>query len=158
MTKATVTAKPGEATVTIERVFHATPDKVFKAMTTKELVEKWWVGPGYETTVEVLEPTDGGTWKYVQHAPDGRSFGFHGVFHIVSPELTIQTFEFDGMPERGHVSLDTMRLIDQGDGTTKMMIVSAYQSVEDRDGMLQSGMEEGMNNTYQTLDGLVQSL
>jgi uncharacterized protein YndB with AHSA1/START domain len=64
----------------------------------------------------------------------------------------VQTFEFLGMPERGHVSLEKMELHDTEDGKTKMTVTSSFFSVEDRDGMIQSGMEEGMQSTYDALD------
>ena len=157
MGKATVTAKPNEPFVVIERDFDAPRDKVFQAFTTKELIEKWWVGPGYEVKVEQFDPHDGGAWKFVQSNGKGEEYSFHGSFHRVSPELTIQTFEFDGMPEPGHVSLDKMMLTESG-GKTHMRIESTFMSVADRDGMLQSGMEAGMQNTYNQLDEVLKDL
>lgn len=150
--KATVTAKPGESTIHIERKFDAPREKVFKAMTTKELVEKWWVGPGYDVEVVELDIQEGGKWRY-RNSKDGQSFDFFGTFHeVTAPERVLQTFEFSGLPERGHVSLDKMELTDNGDGTTTMHVTSSYFSVADRDGMIQGGMEDGMQNTYDTLD------
>jgi uncharacterized protein YndB with AHSA1/START domain len=157
MGQAKVTAEPGQATVIIERTFDAPRDKVFKAMTTKELVEKWWIGPGYDIRVEELDPRDGGTWKYVQ-SKDGQEISFFGSFHEVSPERVIQTFEFDGLGERGHVSMDKMELTETPDGKTAMHITSTFFSVADRDGMLQSGMEEGMNNTYDALEKVLKDI
>jgi uncharacterized protein YndB with AHSA1/START domain len=157
MNKATVTAEPGEPFVVIERDFDAPRDKVFKAFTTKELIEKWWVGPGYKVAVEQFEARSGGAWKFVQTDPEGHTFAFHGSFHTVSPEMTIQTFEFDGMPEPGHVSLDKMYLTEK-DGKTHMRIESVFMSVADRDGMLQSGMEAGMQNTYDQLDKVLEEM
>jgi len=70
----------------------------------------------------------------------------------MSEELMIQTFEFEGLPERGHVSLDTMRLEELPGGRTKVTIQSVFQSVGDRDGMVQSGMERGVREGYERLD------
>jgi uncharacterized protein YndB with AHSA1/START domain len=157
MNKAIVTAKPGEPTVLIERTFDAPRDKVFAAMTQKDKVAKWWVGPGYETHVEKLEAHDGGSWKFVQKGKDGQEFAFHGSYHKVSPEMTIQTFEFDGLPEPGHVSLEKMTLTEV-DGKTHMRSENTFMSVADRDGMLASGMEEGMQNTYSQLDEVLKTM
>jgi uncharacterized protein YndB with AHSA1/START domain len=150
--KATVTAEPGTQTVKIERTFDAPRDKVFAAMTQKDKLEKWWVGPGYTNRVEQLDARDGGSWKFVQRDEEGHEFSFHGSYHKVSPELIIQTFEFDGLDEPGHVALDKMELIETDDGKTEMVTVSTFMSVADRDGMIQSGMEEGMQQTYSKLD------
>ncbi len=84
-------------------------------------------------------------------------YGFHGVFHDVVPgERIVWTFEYEGMP--GHVLLETIVFADQGDGTTRMRSSSVFQSVEDRDGMLASGMESGMNDSLAELDKVLASL
>jgi uncharacterized protein YndB with AHSA1/START domain len=58
----------------------------------------------------------------------------------VAPERLVYTFEFEGMP--GHVLLETVTFEEQ-DGKTKLTDVSVFQSIEDRDGMISAGMEEG---------------
>ena len=77
---------------------------------------------------------------------------FHGD---PTPERMIQTFEFEGAP--GHVSLDTLTL-EERDGRTIVRTHSVYQSVEDRDAMVESGMEEGLNDGFDRLDGLLARL
>ncbi|HEY2980874.1 MAG TPA: SRPBCC domain-containing protein, partial [Anaerolineales bacterium] len=72
----------------------------------------------------------------------------------MSEELMIQTFEFEGLPERGHVTLDTMRLEELPGNRTRVTIQSLFQSVSDRDGMVQSGMEKGVTEGYERLDEL----
>lgn len=153
--KATVTAEPNTQSIIIEREFDAPRDKVFAAMTEKDKIERWWTGPGYKNRVDEFDPRDGGSWKFVQFNDQGDEFPFHGTFHLVSPELTIQTFEFDGLGEKGHVSLDKSELIDLGDGRTKLIATSTFMSVADRDGMIASGMEDGMQQTYDALDAVL---
>jgi uncharacterized protein YndB with AHSA1/START domain len=152
MNRAKVTAEPGQPTMVIERMFDAPRDKVFAAMTQKDKLERWWIGPGYTNRVEHLDVRDGGSWRFVQTSPDGAEFSFHGSFHMVSPEMTVQTFEFDGLAERGHVALQKIELIEVGNGKTKLVSTGTCLSVEDRDGMISSGMEEGMQQTYAMLD------
>ena len=156
MTKATVTANKGESVIRIERVFNATPEKFYKTVTNKELIPKWWIGPGYDVTCEEMDVREGGKWKHVQKMQDGTEFAFFGVYHEVAPnERIIQTFEFSGLPERGHVILEKMELEPVEGGKTKLKVTQSFFSEADRDGMLQSGMEDGMNNTYDTLDKLL---
>jgi len=153
MNKAIVTANPGESTIRIERMFDAPREKFFRVITDKNLIPKWWVGPGYEVRVEEMDVRDGGRWKFIQKMQDGKEFAFFGSYHeVTAPERVIQTFEFDGMPERGHVVMEKMELAEIEDGQTKLTITQAFFSVQDRDGLLQTGMEEGMQNTYNTLD------
>ncbi len=88
-----------------------------------------------------MEVRPGGIWRYVQRDSAGNEFAFHGVYHdAVSPERLVYTFEFEGMP--GHISLETVTLDDQ-DGKTLVTDRTVFQTVEDRDGMFQSGMQEG---------------
>jgi len=159
MNKATVTAKPGESLIRIEREFNVPKAKLWKAMSTRELIEKWWTGPGYQVRVEEFEPRDGGKWRYIQYM-DGKDeeFAFYGVFHEYGPERVVQTFEFSGLPERGHVIMERMQLKEVGEGKTLLTVDQSFFSAQDRDGMMASGMEEGMNQTYAKLEELAGEL
>jgi len=153
--KTTITAEPGKQELFITRDFDAPRELVFKAHTDPKLFVQW-VGPrGLTTTLETFEPVSGGRWRFIQEDQDGNEFGFHGVFHEVSPERVIQTFEFDGLPESGHVVLETLRLEDLPNGRTRLTTQSVYQSVADRDGMIQSGMEHGVKEGYERLDEIL---
>jgi len=155
--KTTITAEPGKQELFITRDFDAPRELVFKAHTDPKLFVQW-IGPrGLTTTLETFEPVSGGRWRFIQEDQDGNEFGFHGVFHEVSPERVIQTFEFDGLPESGHVVLETLRLEDLPNGRTRLTTQSVYQSVADRDGMIQSGMEHGVKEGYERLDEILAS-
>lgn len=154
--KTVITAKPGKQEILISREFDAPRELVFRAYTGRDLIPQWW-GPGYLTTaIEELNLRPGGAWRFVQRDAEGNEFGFHGVFHEVTvPERIIDTFEFEGLPEAGHVILETVRFEALPGNKTKLNVQSVFQSVEDRDGMLNSGMEEGLNESYQRLDKLL---
>jgi uncharacterized protein YndB with AHSA1/START domain len=144
--------------VFITREFNAPRVLVYKAHTDPELYVQWLGPRGYEMTLETFEPVSGGKYRYIHKDPQGNEFGFHGTFHEISEDLMIQTFEFEGLPERGHVTLDTMRLEELPGGRTKITIQSVFQSVEDRDGMVQSGMERGVREGYERLDEILKTL
>ncbi|MGZ7209902.1 MAG: SRPBCC family protein [Methanobacterium sp.] len=154
-----ITAEPGKQEILIEREFDAPRELVFKAFTDPELY-KQWIGPrGLKTTIETFEPRNGGSWRYIQEDEDGNEFAFHGVNHeVLPPERIIDTFEFEGLPETGHVILDTLKLEALPGNRTKIVDQSVFQSVEDRDGMMQSGMEEGVNDSYERLDELLEKI
>ena len=156
--KTTVTAEPGKQDLVITREFDAPRELVFKAHTDPELYVQWLGPNGYEMKLETFEPHSGGRYRYIHKDPDGNEYGFHGVFHEISEELMIQTFEFEGLPEKGHVSLDTMRLEKLPGGRTRITIHSVFQSVADRDGMVQSGMERGLSEGHARLDELLGKL
>jgi uncharacterized protein YndB with AHSA1/START domain len=149
-----VTATPGGREVIIEREFDAPREKVWEAWTNPDLL-KQWLGPRkYEMTIEKYDFKPGGSYRYIHKGEDGE-FAFHGVFHgIYGQEKMVQTFEFEGLPEPGHVSLDTLTL-EEKDGKTKAMTISVFQTPEDRDGMIQSGMEKGVTEGYERLDDLL---
>ncbi len=147
-----VRAEPGKQEVFITREFDAPRELVFKAHTDPDLYVQWLGPRGYEMKLETFEPVSGGKYRYIHKDPQGNEYGFHGTFHEISEELMIQTFEFEGLPDRGHVSLDTMRLESLPGGRTKITIQSVFQSVADRDGMVQSGMERGVREGYERLD------
>jgi uncharacterized protein YndB with AHSA1/START domain len=152
--KATIT-KPSDREIRIERIFNASRDRVWKALTDPKLVAQWW-GRGNKLVIERLEPKRGGHWRFVEHSDEGEH-GFEGRFaEVTPPERVVQTFEWDGMP--GHVALETMTLEDLGDGRTKVVTTSLFHTTEDRDGMLQSGMEGGLNESYAALDRVLAAM
>ncbi len=151
-----VTAPDGQPFVDIERDVDAARDLVFRCFTDPQLLARWLGPRQYHMRVETYEVRDGGRWRYVHFDDAGHEFVFHGVFHgPATPERWIQTFEFEGAP--GHVSLDTLTLEDLGD-RTRIRTHSVYQSVADRDAMVEAGMEMGVREGYERLDELVSHL
>jgi uncharacterized protein YndB with AHSA1/START domain len=151
---ATITT-PSEREIRIERIFNAPRDRVWKALTDPALIAQWW-GRGNKLVIERMEPHRGGHWRFVEHGPDG-VHGFEGRYREVTPpERVVQTFEWDGMP--GHVTVETMTLEDLGDGRTRLVTVALFHTTEERDGMLHSGMEQGMSQSYAALDKLLVGL
>jgi uncharacterized protein YndB with AHSA1/START domain len=139
----------------VERVFDAPRERVWRAFTDPTLVAQWW-GRGNELVIERMEVERGGHWRYVEHTPDGTQ-GFEGRYREVSPpERLVQTFEWDGMP--GYVAVSTVTFEDLGDGRTKVVTLDLFHTTEERDGMLSSGMEQGLNQSYAALDGLLATL
>lgn len=156
--KLNVTAEPGKQDVIITREFDAPRALVFKAHTDPDLYVQWLGPRGYKMVLDVFEPHSGGRYRYIHKDQNGNEFGFHGVFHEISDDLMIQTFEFEGLPEKGHVTLDTMRLEDLPGNRTRLTIQSLFRSIEDRDGMVQAGMERGMREGYERLDELLETI
>ena len=143
---------PTDREIRIERVFDAPRDQVWRAFTDPAIVTRWW-GRGNRLDVERMEVVRGGHWRFVEHAPGGLE-GFEGRYREVTPpERLVQTFEWDGMP--GYVAIETTTFEDLGDGRTRVVTLSLFHTAEERDGMLSSGMEEGLNQSYAALDRLL---
>lgn len=156
--KTTLTVEPGKQDLYITREFDAPCELVYKAFTDPNLFVQWLGPRGYSMHLETFEPVSGGRYRYIHIDSSGNEFGFHGVFHEMTPELMIQTFEFEGMGEPGHVALDSMKLEALPGGRTRVSVHSVYQSVEDRDGMVEFGMERGVVEGYERLDELMESV
>lgn len=159
MSKTEVVAEPGRQDIIITRIFDAPRDLVFKASFDPQLIPKWWGPRWLTTTVDKMDARSGGVWRFVQRDQEGNEYAFNGVFHeIAPPERAIQTFEFEGLPEKGHVALEFAMFEELPDGKTKLTTISVFQSVFDRDGMIQSGMESGINESHERLDELLKAL
>lgn len=156
MNKMTVIAEPGKQSILMSRTFNAPRELVFKAYTDPALVPQWWGQRAYTTVVDRMDVKFGGVWRYVQRTPDGDEYGFRGVYHLVVPnEQIIHTIEFEGDP--GRVGLEKLTF-EERDGRTTIRDLAVFQSVEDRDGMLNSGMEEGANELWDRFEELLGSL
>jgi uncharacterized protein YndB with AHSA1/START domain len=157
--KTTITAEPGKQELFITREFDAPRELVFKAHTDPELYSQWLGPRGLTTTFEVFEPVSGGKYRFIQKDKEGNEYAFRGVSHeVAAPERIIGTFEFEGLPETGHVTLETTRFESLPGNRTRITTQSVFQSVADRDGMIQSGMEGGVNEGYERLDELLETI
>jgi uncharacterized protein YndB with AHSA1/START domain len=156
--KTTIIAEPGKQEIFVTREFDAPRELVFKAYTDPQLYIQW-LGPRDLTIqLETFEPTSGGRWRYIHKDRHGNEFGFHGVNHeVLAPERIIGTFEFEGLPETGHVVLETVRFEALPGGRARVTTQSVFQSVGDRDGMIQSGMERGVVDSHARLDELLET-
>jgi uncharacterized protein YndB with AHSA1/START domain len=133
--------KPSEQEIVMTRIFDAPRERLFEAYTDPSAIPRWWGLGRFTTSVDVMDVRPGGIWRFVQHDPDGNEYAFNGEYReVIKPERLTHTFEFEGTP--GHVLLETVTF-EEDDGKTKVTATTVFQTVEDRDGMLKSGMEDG---------------
>ena len=159
LNKSIVTADPGKQELFITRDFGAPRDLVFKAFTDPKLYARWLGPRGYKMSIRKFEPRSGGSWRYIHTDTAGKNHGFHGIFHdVAAPERIIDTFEYEGLPEMGHTSLETVKFESLPDGRTRVSTQSVFQSVADRDAMLESGMERGVTESHERLDEVLAKL
>jgi uncharacterized protein YndB with AHSA1/START domain len=147
---------PSDTEYLITRAFDAPADLVFEALTTPDLVKRWW---GFETSEWLVCEIDlrvGGTWRYVMR-DDGMEVGFHGEYReIARPHRLVHTEMYEGVPDPGpdNYPINTVTL-DEVDGVTTMKVLVRHTSKEDRDAVLATGMEAGMQVSYNRLEDLV---
>ena len=152
-----VVTLPSEREIEITRVFDAPARTVFTAFTTPELVKRWWAEEDDEWVVCVIDLRPGGRWRWVfRHGQV--EVGFHGEYREVSaPHRLVYTelFEMPRAPLPEDTSPLTTLSLEEQDGATTMTLRSQYPSVELRDLVLASGMEEGMQESMDALEQLV---
>ena len=153
-----IIAEKGKQEVFIIREFDAPREMVFRAHADPDLLMQW-LGPNdREMRIDVYDSRSGGSYRYSIHNAAGKKIAsFNGAIHeVTAPERIIQTFEFEGLPERGHVTLDTTLFEELPGKRTKVTIHSVCRSVADRDAMMQSGMDTGIEEGYGKLDTLLE--
>jgi uncharacterized protein YndB with AHSA1/START domain len=149
----TQVAKGGDREIHIERIFDAPRDRVFAAFVDPELIADWWGPHGTTTIVEEMNVVVGGAWRFRTRSDEHGESVFRGTYREVRPpERLVQTFEWLGMP--GHVSVDSSTFEDLG-GRTRVTTVSQFHTPEERDGMVDAGMEGGLSESYERLDALL---
>ena len=165
----TVTTHSGKATVTlpaddeilIRREFDAPRHLVYKAWTTPELVKRWWHAKRGEVTVAEMDLRVGGRWRYAMVTPEGMEVAFHGEYREIVPnERIVSTEIFEGLAQDAYPeesTLNTATFEDLG-GRTLLTLAIEAPSKAVRDAIVQSGMEDGLQDALDLLEELARSL
>ena len=156
--KATVEL-PNDDQIVIKREFDAPRHLVFRALTDPELVKRWWSGQRGEVTHAEIDLRVGGTWRYVMVTNEGGfEVAFHGEYREIVPEERIVSTEvYEGAPEGAGATLNTVTLTES-DGRTALQTVVQAPSREVRDAIIESGMEGGMQEAFDLLEQVANSL
>lgn len=157
--KTQILAEEGKQELFIIREFDGPREFVFRAFSEPELLLQWMGPKEMETTIDKLNNQSHGSWRFSHKDTSGMLHTFNGVIHeVCEPERIIRTFEYEGMPFRGHVSLEFLNFENLDGERSKISIQVIYKSVEDRDGHIQSGMESGVVDSHERLDVLLKSM
>ncbi len=160
---ATVTL-PTDEQILITREFDAPKHLVYEAWTTPELVKRWWSGHRGEVTIAEIDLWVGGRWRYVMVAEGGFEVAFHGEYREIVPNeriVSTQVYEVpggqadEGMAEEGALNTVTFTEVD---GRTTLTLLVQLTSKEDRDMVINSGMEVGMQEQMDLLEQIAVSL
>ena len=157
--KAEVTL-PSETEVRVTRHFNAPRKLVYKAYTTPALLKRWLLGPpGWSFPVCDMDVREGGSfvWRW-KNDEDGKQFGFHGEFlEIVPPKRIVHSEFYDPMDIGGDMGEGTTVSVtfDEAGGVTTLTTNRRFKSKADRDAAMSTGMTDGMEMSYQLLDGLL---
>lgn len=142
--------------IVIALVFRAPARIVFDAWTRPELVRRWWAPRSHR--VEVVDcqadVRAGGKYRYLLRK-DGRDLGFSGTYREVTPHARlVYTQVFEPVPGSEVIVSVTF---DERDGETHLLAHELHPSKEARAAALATGMEQGMRESMEQLDELVDS-
>jgi uncharacterized protein YndB with AHSA1/START domain len=150
---------PTDEQILITREFDAPKHLVYEAYTTPELVRRWWHAGRGEMTVCDIDLRVGGKWRFAMVTPDGTEVGFHGEYRELVPnERIVSTEVYEGVPGGDDdPAIDTLTLTE-ADGRTTLTIIMQLSSKETRDMIIDSGMEEGLQDALALLEQAAVSL
>jgi len=152
-----IEAPTNEPIVIATRTFAAPRALVWKVMTEREHVARWWGVEGQKAIITALDVRPGGKWRIESHDKDGNVYIFIGEYREVNePEKFVWTFGMENM-FIGKVVVETHTFAEDG-AVTHYKAVSRYDNIGDRDGMVASGMEKGMRHGFAVMDQLLAEL
>ena len=150
---------PSDTQISITREFAAPKHLVYEALTTPELVKRWWNAKRGEVTTADIDLREGGKWRYVMVTPEGLEVAFHGEYReIVANERVVTTEIFEGAPDAENNGTVNTVTLEEEDGRTTMTVLVDCPSKEVRDAIIESGMEAGMQDAYDLLEEVAISL
>ncbi len=145
---------PNDTEIRIERIFDAPRQLVWDAYHDPDLLPEWLGPRELTTTIDEFDLRAGGSYRFIHRSPDGNEFVFFGeIREVDEPNYVVRTFAWEGMP--GKQSVERADFEELDDGRTRIVILSRFESKEDRDGMIESGMERGVNEGFERLDELL---
>jgi uncharacterized protein YndB with AHSA1/START domain len=153
-----IIAETGRQELVMIREFDAPRELVYRAFTEPDLMIQWLSTGNGTLQVDLYENRNGGRWRFILHSERG-TVTLHGVMHEVLPyERLIRTFEMEGLPSGGHVSLEIALFESITADRTKLTLHSIFRSVADRDGMIKAGVEQGAKEHHRRLDELFKKI
>jgi uncharacterized protein YndB with AHSA1/START domain len=151
-----VVTLPTETQILITREFDAPRHLVYRAWTTPELIKQWWSACRGEVTVAEVDLRVGGKWRYAMIAHEEFEVAFHGEFReVVDNERLVRTEVYEAFPDAPALSTETFT---ESDGHTTLTLLIDHERREHRDAHVQSGMEDGLQDALNLLEGIIASL
>jgi uncharacterized protein YndB with AHSA1/START domain len=150
---------PTDEQILITREFDAPKHLVYKAYTTPELVKRWWSGQKGEMTIAEIDLRVGGKWRFVMVAGEGFEVAFHGEYQEIVPDERLVSTEIYEIPDQGDSppTVNTATFTET-DGRTTLTVLVECPSKELRDTIIDSGMEGGMQESFDALERVAVSL
>jgi uncharacterized protein YndB with AHSA1/START domain len=156
---ATTFSMPSHREIVMTRVFQAPRALAFQALTEPRHLVRWWGPRGYTLPVCEVDLRPGGAWRFVHRAPDGSEYPFKGVYlEVVPPERLVYSQIYDVEPYSSHGLIVTCTLAELDRARTELSMTSVFDSDEQGQAMLATGMKAGALESVERLAELLQTL
>ena len=144
---------PSDREVTMSRRFDAPRELVFEALTTPDLLRRWYGPDGWELVVCEMDVRVGGAWRFLGRTSDGREVGQHGTFlEVDPPERLVQTERWTDWDPGETLVTTTLAAIGVA---TLLTTTMRFPSQEVRDVVMRSGLDQGAKQGYEKLASLL---
>lgn len=154
---------PADDQILVTREFDAPRHLVYRAWTTPELVARWWTAKRGTAKEMEIDLRVGGRWRYAMETFDGQEVAFHGVYREIVPDerlVTTEVYEGAALPAEQleeNATLNTVTFADEG-GRTLVTMLTECPSHEVREMIVASGMEDGLQDALDLLEGVARGL
>lgn len=135
-----------ERVLVLERIFDATPDRVYRAWTDPHVLKKWFAPKPFTTPVAELDVRPGGRSLIVMRDPDGNEYPNPGVYLEVVPNRRIvatDAYVEAWIPSQQPFMTMDLNFEPTADGRTKATYVVRHWSAEATEQHVQMGFMEG---------------
>jgi len=150
--KTKISAEEGQQELVITREFDLPLELLFKAYVEPEIVGQWM-----GTKVLKLESKKHGSYQFETTDPKGNNYGFNGAIHAFIPNRKItRTFEMENTPFG--VQLEFYEFERLTDDSSKLTMHVLFESVAQRDQMLQLPFTQGINIAHNRIQDIVSKL
>ncbi|MFT3777530.1 MAG: SRPBCC domain-containing protein [Ottowia sp.] len=78
-----------DRTLRTSRTLPYSPEEIYGAFASPDLLAAWWGPEGFSNTFEIFEFTAGGRWKFVMHGPDGTDYANDNIFEALTPDAKV---------------------------------------------------------------------
>jgi len=154
-----VVSLPTDTQILIRRDFDAPRHLVWRAWTTPDLIKRWWHANRGTATEATVDLRAGGRWRWVMVTHQGLEVAFHGEYREIVPgERLVYTEVYEGVPNGDDLPVVVTLALTERDGRTSVTELVQCPSREVRDMIIQSGMEDGMQDAMDLLEQVAMSL
>jgi len=146
--------------IILSRIYDAPRALVFSMFNDPERIAKWWGPTTWPVRVSRMDFRPGGTWLYCMEGPEGQQAWGKAVYEAIDePNRIVFTDYFsdaEGNKAEGFPQADVIISFEEAGGKTLLRSKTVYPTANDLQQVLDMGMEEGVKDTWDQLDRLLQ--